>query len=65
MDIDDGAPHADAPLDALEREDLTLLSRGELEDRIARLGAETARARAMLASKSDHASAAESLFKKE
>lgn len=64
MIIDDDAPRPDAPLDALEREDLSLLSLEELEDRIARLEAEASRAQAMLESKSDHASAAESLFRK-
>jgi len=64
MNIDDDAPRPEAPLDALAREDLSLLSLDDLEDRIARLEAEVDRARAMLAAKSDHASTAESLFRK-
>jgi len=63
MDLDDDRPAPDAPLDALEREDLSELSKDELESRIARLKAEQARAEEMLASKSAHASAAETLFK--
>ena len=64
MDIDEDAPRPDGPLDALAREDLSLLSLDDLEERIARLEAEAERARKALAAKSDHASTAESLFKK-
>jgi len=63
MDIDEDGPLAEAPLDALEKEDLSPLSQDDLEARIARLKAEQARTQDVLESKSAQASQAEQLFK--
>jgi len=62
MEIDDLPKTPASPLDALEKEDLDLFSREELEDRIRRLRAERTRAEKALDGKSSHQTAAEALF---
>ncbi len=64
MDIEDDRPKPSAPLEALLREDLELLSREELKERAARLDAERARTLAMLEKKGATQTVAESLFRK-
>ncbi len=64
MDIEDDRPKPSAPLEALMREDLELLSREELKERAARLAAERERTLAMLEKKGTTRTVAESLFRK-
>lgn len=64
MDLDDIAPRkSDAPIDALEGEELDSYSLDELAERIRRLEREIARTKELLKSKEASKSAAESLFR--
>lgn len=62
MDVDDLTPRKDAPLRALELEELDSLSLEELDERMARLAAEIERARAVKSGKEASRSVAEGVF---
>ena len=60
---DDGPSPASDHLAALGREDLTILSISDLEERIAALEAEILRCREIMSSKNSSRAAADGLFK--
>lgn len=65
METDDLEPRKTlGAVDALAKEDLSLLGLAELEARISALESEIGRSRAMIASKQGSRSAAEDIFKK-
>ncbi len=63
MDFDDLPLKKDTPLTAVEKEDLSAISAGELEDRISRLKAEISRTETEIRAKQSSKSAAEAFFK--
>lgn len=62
MDLDD-AKKPNPPLDELEREDLSLMSVAELDERVRRLNAERERAETAIAQKANTRTQAEAAFK--
>ncbi|TNE61105.1 MAG: DUF1192 domain-containing protein [Alphaproteobacteria bacterium] len=64
MDFDDLPVRKDTPLTAVEREDLSTISKEELEARIARLKAEISRTETEMAKKDASRAAADAFFKR-
>lgn len=63
MDFDEPKPAPDLTLKNISKQDLTTLSVGDLEERIASLKAEMARCEAALGDRGSSRAAAEKLFK--
>lgn len=63
MDFDDLPIKKDTPLTAVEKEDLSTISKEELEERVVRLEAEITRTKAEIGAKFASKAAAEAFFK--
>ena len=63
MDFDDLPVRKNTPLTAVEKEDLSTISKEELEERVERLNAEIARTEAEIVAKKASHAAADAFFK--